>query len=354
MSVQIMGWDIGGAHLKAVGLDAAGRIAFARQEACPLWRGLDQLDAALDRILAALPGPRPSCHAVTMTGELADHFPNRSAGVLALTERMQHRFAGVPVWLFAGVHRLLPAEQLSEADTLRVASANWLASGLWVAQRHPAALFIDVGSTTADLLPIANHTPQHRGYTDSERMRHDELVYTGVARTPAMTVAERVPLGGHWAPAMAEVFATTADIYRLTGELPEPGDQFPAADQGAKTAAGSRQRLARQFGHDAEDFDDRDWAALALYLRERQLMRLREAVEVQLSRGLIGPHAPLVGAGIGRFLIETLALRLQRPYVDFGTCFDAVPDATDFVAADCGPAAAVARLALQQSTGCTP
>ena len=346
MDGSVVGWDIGGAHLKAVRLDATGAIVFARQEACPLWRGLGELEAALARILSHLPKPAADRHGITMTGELADNFPNRTAGVLALAARMREHLAPMPVEVFAGHAGWIAAAALAPDHARRVASANWLASGFWTASRMPEGLLIDIGTTTTDLLPFASGQPRPRGFTDSERMRHDELLYGGVARTPAMTIALRAPVNGAWAPVMAELFATTADVYRLTGELPERADQHPAADQGPKTSAASRQRLARQFGYDAEDLPPAHWQDLARYLRECQLARLREAVELQLSRGLLTEQAPLVGLGVGRFLVRQLAQRLDRPYREFGDLFTTGPAAGDFDAADCGPAAAIAALAL--------
>lgn len=339
----IMGWDIGGAHLKAAKLDANGVVAWVAQEACPLWLGLDRLEHAMDRILDAS-GPA-SHHAITMTGELVDHFPDREHGVLALTAAMVRRLGAGRVRVFAGQNGFIPAEQLLPADTRPVASANWLASGLWTARRLREALFIDIGSTTTDLLPIHHHRVAHRGYTDSERMGYDELLYWGVTRTPAMMFARRGPLEGRWASVMAEYFATAADIYRLTGELQEYADQYPAADRGPKTIAGSQQRLARQFGRDAGSLPPDDWRRLAAYLRERQLMALRDAVAIQLSRDLLSDAAPLAGAGVGRFLVEILAKRLGRAYVDFGDLFTIGPGASGRAVADCGPAAAVAGLA---------
>ena len=41
----VMGWDLGGAHLKAARIEA-GRVSGAASVACPLWQGLDKLDAA--------------------------------------------------------------------------------------------------------------------------------------------------------------------------------------------------------------------------------------------------------------------------------------------------------------------
>jgi probable H4MPT-linked C1 transfer pathway protein len=325
-------------------------VAFVGQEACPLWLGLDRLELALDRLLAAA-GEPVTQHAITMTGELTDHFENREAGVLALTNAMQRRLGSGSVLVFAGLEGFIPAEKLQPADALKVASANWLASGLWLATQMHEALFVDMGSTTTDFLPIAGQRVIHRGYTDSERMGYDELLYTGVARTPAMMLANRVPLAGVWAGVMAEHFATAADVYRLTGELPEHADQMPAADQGPKTVEGSQQRLARQFARDAENLPPRHWQQLAWYLRERQLMALRQAAEIHASSNVLSDTAPIVGAGVGRFLVRVLAERMQRDYLDFGDLFPPTLVAGDFVLADCAPAAAVAGLALRVSGG---
>lgn len=347
MSNTLIGWDIGGAHLKVAQSNVAGGVDRVFQEPCPLWLGLDQLDRALDRILDAISGEPGIRHAITMTGELADHFPSREQGVLALTMAMVRRLGSGCVQVFAGQDGFIPAEKVAPSDTLKVASANWLASGLWSASRLPEALFIDIGSTTTDLLSISNHGVAHRGYTDSERMGYDELLYCGVTRTPAMMFAKEVPLNGGWATVMAEYFASAADIYRLTGELREYADQMPSADHGPKTIEGSQRRLARQFGRDAGELPARCWQQLAGYLRERQLMTLRDAAELQLSRGLLGAAAPLVGAGIGRFLVRVLAERLQRDYVDFSELFATSPGVNGINVADCGPAAAVACLAQQ-------
>jgi probable H4MPT-linked C1 transfer pathway protein len=348
MLVEMIGWDIGGAHLKAAALDASGRILAVVQEACPLWQGLDRLHSALDAALERL-RPAPRCrHAVTMTGELVDCFPGREAGVMALVEAVAERFGPGNVSVFAGHWGFLDAAAVTPQDAVRIASANWLTSGLWTAARLPEALFVDIGSTTTDILPICEQTVKNRGYTDDERMRYDELIYTGIVRTPVMALAERVPFEGEWTGIMAEHFATAADIYRLTGELPEHADQMPAADNGAKTPEGSRRRLARMFGRDAEAASAGAFRRAAEFLRERQLARIRGGLEIQLSRDFLGDEAPLVGAGVGRFLVRELAARLQRPYVDFSDLFSMATSQTEFRAADCAPAAAVACLAARE------
>jgi probable H4MPT-linked C1 transfer pathway protein len=348
MRIEFIGWDIGGAHLKAVAVDESRRILAVMQEPCPLWQGLDWLHAALDRILGRL-SPASGCrHAVTMTGELVDHFANREEGVAALVKAMSKRCPPDSVAVFAGHDGFLPAGAVKLDDAAKIASANWLASGLWAAANLREALFVDIGSTTTDIFLIQNQRVDHRGYTDYERMRYDELIYTGIVRTPVTALADRAPFEGEWIGLMAEHFATTADIYRLTGELPEAADQMPAADGGEKTVEGSARRLARLFGRDADSAPPEHWRLAARFLRERQLGRIRSGVERQLSRGRLSEMAPLVGAGVGRFLVRELAERLEHPYLDFSDLFSMSKPWSEFRIADCAPAAAVACLAMRE------
>jgi len=66
-----IGWDIGGAHLKAARAEN-GRIVAAAEAATPLWQGLDSLHEAFAALKARL-GPA-DLHGVTMSGELCDAF----------------------------------------------------------------------------------------------------------------------------------------------------------------------------------------------------------------------------------------------------------------------------------------
>src|SRR4051812_9204738 len=79
----VIGWDIGGANLKAALVDD-GRVRDVAQWSCELWRGLPRLDDALASAFERWTRWRQALHAVTMTGEMADLFPDREAGVAAI------------------------------------------------------------------------------------------------------------------------------------------------------------------------------------------------------------------------------------------------------------------------------
>jgi len=344
----VIGWDIGGAHLKAARLDAAGRVERVVQLPCALWRGLAELDAALDSAVPVI--GRAPLHAVTMTGEMVDLFPTRRAGVACLVGEMRRRFGEAQLRFYAGPGGFLEADE-AVAAAERVASVNWMASAELVAARVPDALLADIGSTTTDLVVVREGRVRPAGRNDASRLVTGELVYTGVARTPVMAMATEVPFEGETVPLMAEHFATAADVHRLTGRLPPGADVHPAADGGEKTETASARRLARMIGRDAESAPVEAWRSLARWLAARQLRLIERAARGLLLREPIGAEAPVVCAGVGRFLAADLAAALGRRSVDFATLLPESGGAEAVRVSDCAPAVAVAWLARAGSGG---
>ena len=341
----VIGWDLGGAHLKAARLDPGGRVERVVELACPLWRGLAELEQALDLAIAAL-GPAAT-HAVTMTGEMADCFATREEGVACLVAAMRARFTGLR--FYAGESGFVSGDQAASV-ALRVASANWMASAALVAARIPDALLIDIGSTTTDLVPVVEGRVRAHGHDDARRLEARELVYTGVIRTPVMAFAAEVPFHGRSVPLVPELFATAADVHRLSGRLPPDADRHPAADGGDKTEAGSARRLARMIGRDADAAPLDDWRGLARWLAATQVRRIEDACNLLLARESLPADAPVVAAGVGRFLAADLATRLRRPCLEFARLLPD-PGPEPGLVSDCAPAVAVAWLSQDRGGG---
>lgn len=342
----VLGWDLGGAHLKGAVVDEQGRVVLVRQLSCPLWRGLEHFHDAAAQLLETAGEAAPGRHAVTLTGELVDLFESRREGVRRLVDALCVHLPAGAVTVYGGPRGFLsPAEAVRHSG--RVASANWLATASLLALHLDDGVLVDVGSTTTDVIPFAQRRVRANGFTDYDRLRSAELVYTGVVRTPVMAMARRVPVDGQWVPLMAEHFATAADVYRVLGRLPEHADKHPSADNGPKTRRASARRLARMTGCDLEGDSLERWRLVAAHLAERQLQGLQAACERVLSRRGLSGRAPLVGAGVGRFVVRALATRLGRPYVDFCDLVGGSDEVGDDDPADCAPAVAVARLAQE-------
>ena len=106
----------------------------------------------------------------------------------------------------------------------------------------------------------------------------------------------------------------------------------------------SRIIIEKPFGRDLESAPLSAWRQCARHLADLQLGKMGQVCERVLSRAEIPERAPLVGAGVGRFLVKKLAARFGRRYRDFDDLVDTVPDVSSW-ASSCAPAVAVAILA---------
>jgi len=370
MHNTIIGWDVGGAHLKAASMHQ-GRLVQVLQVPCALWRGLDALETAIDEVLQALT-TQPAVHAITMSGELVDLFANREAGVKAISQLMQTKLNGVKRFYAGTLAEDFSAFVALDAVVLHwqhIASANWLASARFVAQQlvsfeHIAyGLLIDIGSTTADFVAITNNEPRCLGFTDAARLQTEELVYTGVIRTPLMALAQKISFEQRTTALAAEHFATTADVYRLLDELSVADDMADTADGQDKSALASARRLARMVGHDVADAPMSSWLALAQAFKLVQLERLKNVAVTHIERMTAPAPMPaagqdllIIGAGAGSFLAKAIAQQLQLQYVDIAQLIRSDSNASASHDAQnisrwgsvCLPAYAVAHLALTQ------
>jgi probable H4MPT-linked C1 transfer pathway protein len=334
----VFGWDLGGANLKLARVED-GRVMAVRQVPCPLLADRAKFDRALDEALKFC-GPGAT-HAVTMTGELSDVFATRAEGVAYLVALMR-KASGEGTLFYSLESGLIDADTAVE-HWPQVASANWHASAALAANLVGDGLLVDIGTTTTDLIPLKDGAPAAHGLTDGERLTEGELIYGGVVRTPVMALVQRAPFKGRMQGVAAERFATMADVYRLTGELPEDADPYPAADQRSKSLEESAGRLARMLGRDACEADFIAWRALAHYVARRQLDGIEAAARALVDREALGPEAPVIGAGCGRFLARRLAKHLDRPYREFAETIDCAPESAE-MAVRCAPAVAVALL----------
>ena len=332
------GWDLGGANIKLARAEE-GRIIAVHQVPCPLVAEPSKFDDAVDEALALC--TPDATHAVTMTGELSDVFPTRAEGVAYLVAMIADA-TGASTRFYNLQSGLVDAENAVE-HWPEIASANWHASATLTASLCSDGLLVDVGTTTTDLIPLKNSKAAAKGLTDGDRLTEGELIYGGIVRTPVMAFTQQAPFKGRMQRMAAERFATMADVYRLTGALPDDADPYPTADRRGKSLEESAARLARMLGRDAEEADPIAWQALAHYVARRQLDQIEADARELFQREDLASDAPVIGAGCGRFLAEQLAKRLDRPYRDFAEIIDCAPEARDMTAA-CAPAAAMALL----------
>ncbi|MBX3440762.1 MAG: hypothetical protein KF774_00045 [Planctomyces sp.] len=292
----IVGWDIGGANIKASdGEQRSIQVEFA------LWDHPDEL-AGLLRRLSDKHFPQATRWALTMTGELADCFTTKRDGVQRLVAAAESASAGrtLDVWTTAGEF-VSPDDARDEP--ILVAAANWHALATWCGRVAPVghALLVDVGSTTTDIVPLKEGFPDPEGRTDSERLISGELVYTGARRTPVNTLANAVTFRRRNCPLAAETFATTLDVHLLLGEISEdPADRSTANGRPA-TRDAALDRLARMICCDREECELEDALEIAGELATAQKLRIAASI-ARVIRRFPEPPETVVVSGSGEFL----------------------------------------------------
>lgn len=336
-----MNWlalDIGGANLKvADGRDYSLSYQFA------LWRDRSMLAQQIRTAISEAP---PCDHlAVTMTGELADCFESKAAGVRyilqAVSTGSDNRHARVYL-----VDGRMVTPQVAVTLPHLVAASNWHAlarfAGRW-ATSGPA-LLIDVGSTTCDVIPLVDGQPAATGTTDTQRLLAGELVYTGVERSPVCGVAHYLPYRGQTCPVAHELFAATRDIYVLLDELPQDAMKLDTSDGQPLTKAASRLRLGRMVGADGDEFNHRDAVAAAHSVADAQAAQLASAISKVTGR-LPGAVRKVVLSGHGEFLARAALAMASQSAPQVSLTAELGPESSR-----CAPAHALAVLAREAAT----
>jgi len=317
---MILGLDIGGANTKAASSDGL----FAESVYLPLWK-----HAPLDDVLERFAARRPQAVAVVITGELADCFSSKREGITSLTAAAARAFS-CPVYFWG-------ASGFTWTDPLELAAANWSASAALLAREVGDCLFVDMGSTTTDLIPVRGGRAQ-AAKTDFLRLAGGDLVYMGLLRTRLDALLPAARIKGQNVPLAPEFFAIMADARLGLCQISKERYACETPDGAGKDREAALRRLARSVCADLEEIGEAAALAIAEQACERQKSILAAAMEKQAEKhGL----TVVMAAGIGEELITVAAAFLGLECVRLSQKYGAA-------ISDVFPAYAVARLAETQ------
>jgi probable H4MPT-linked C1 transfer pathway protein len=269
----VIGIDVGGANLKVA--DARGSAVHY----CPLWTG-----APIADLLRPYAGEEA---AVVMSGELADCFASKAEGVAFIVGEVRSVF---PEARFYGTDG-----RFHDGPDPALAAANWLASADWLRSAHPEAVLLDVGSTTADIVPLGSFD-RLLGLTDLRRLQQGYLLYTGMLRTTVPAIIRSVELGGVRTPLASEHFAQSGDVHLALGHIGPDDYTCDAPDRGPRSREGALRRLARVVCADLDEIGETAALSIAEQVWAAQRDEVGKAVEAAVAAADAGE---VVAAGIG-------------------------------------------------------
>jgi len=277
----MIGIDVGGANLKVV--DSEG----VHLHYCPLWEGAP-LSGLLNRYVTTPDDPA----AVVMSGELADCFKNKMEGISFIVNAVKSAFHAARFYGSDG--------QFHDGAVPQLAAANWLASADFLRTAYPDAVLVDIGSTTADIIPLARFESL-KGLTDLLRLQKGFLIYTGILRGNIATLVQSVTLDGVVTPVSSEYFATSADAHLVLGHITPAQYSCDTPDKKEKTRSAALRRLARVVCADPGEIGTDGAYQIAEQFWEKQ----RELICNQVGRVAAASAArQIIVGGIGASLFS--------------------------------------------------
>ena len=292
--MKIIGWDIGGAHIKAAKIDFKKKTSKTKQIYSPIWKNLNYLKKSIKLIKKKL--GKTNYHAITMTAELSDIFPDRKNGVKHIIN-LSSKILGEKNIFFYSKKNFLK-KKLAIKKPFELNSMNWHATASFISNFFPNCILVDIGSTTSDIIPIKNKKIISKGVSDYQRLKSNELIYLGVLRTPIQAVERKKNL-------INENFANLSDVYRVLNKIPSTFDLLPTLDSKTKNKHDSARRIARIFGKDYKKNHFLKWKKIA-YQIEGEHLKILKSVIKKIEKKNFLKKVPIIGAGIGEFLVKKI------------------------------------------------
>jgi len=247
---------------------------------------------------------------LTMTAELSDAYQTKREGVKHVLTCVSEVFAGLPIFVL-DVDSSLRSMETAKSEPLKVAAANWAATGWLVAQFIKNCIVIDVGSTSTSIIPVIDGCVSATGKTDLKKLIVGELVYTGSLRTNVAAIVNFVPLLGGEAGVSSELFAQSGDVHLVLGNISETDYTTETADGRGKTRREALARLARVVCADSEMLGEEEIEEIAQYVYAKQIEQIANRLKQVYSRvkSLTDFEVPVVVTGLGRTFLARAAAR---------------------------------------------
>ncbi|MBP2144322.1 putative H4MPT-linked C1 transfer pathway protein [Methanococcus voltae] len=185
--------------------------------------------------------------ALVMTAELADSYATKEEGVIAILDAVLEAYADkIPVEniaVFDTEGNFISVEE-AKNNHMRVSASNWRATAEFIKEIDENCVFVDMGSTTTDIIPIKNGKVLAND-NDLERLMNNELLYVGTLRTPLSFLANQINFRGTLSNVSSEYFAITGDVSIIMNKISESDYTCETADGKSTSVDDSLIRISK-------------------------------------------------------------------------------------------------------------
>ena len=296
-----LGIDIGGAHIKIVGLDQFKNICLIKYRKCYLWEDPKKLKQEINFINSLSNNKNIFC-GITMTAELCDIFPDRLTGAKVIISHCKK--IKFNTFLYSYSEKIF--EKFQSRNLSNLISMNWHSIGRYLAKFVNNAIVIDFGSTSTDFICIKNGKIMNKAFNDFTRLLNGEMLYTGLIRTPIFAIKKNIKYKSKNISIIPEYFSNTSDIYRINKKIKKEFDIGDETDFSDKNIIGSYKRIARSFGMDYHSSDKLFIKKLSENIMNEQLNMILKNTKKLLSKYNMNKKSNIILSGIGQEVLKEL------------------------------------------------
>ena len=301
-------WDIGGAHLKRCIMD--WRKHSCSIFLCELWKN-NCLQEIINKTNKTYGKKREVLNIVTMSGEMSDIYNSRLDGVNKILKVFKS-YSNTKIYT-KRKGLIFLKERNIKSD---IASSNWHVTAEYLKKYINNGMIIDLGSTTTDFILIKNKNIINKRFDDFSGLKNQELVYSGVLRTPIFWITKSVKIRGQLLSIIPENFSTFADILVILNVIPKSYYYSSTADGKDKTKIDSLKRLSRSFGFDYKP-DKRLLLYKAAYLIYTHFIKDTTNIINNHLKKNYSKHKDvmIIGTGIGENLVAKICKSCKFRYL---------------------------------------
>ncbi|WP_296892745.1 hydantoinase/oxoprolinase family protein [uncultured Methanobrevibacter sp.] len=306
--MKVAGFDIGGANTDLAVIDFEGEeiknieVDFAY---LPMWSNNGDLSRVLLELIEKIcPVSEIDAVGISMTAELVDAYDTKKDGVLDVVGKCEETFE-CPI-AYVGIEGMMSKAEI-ENTPLKAAAANWIATAQIATLISDNCIFIDTGSTTTDIIPIKDGKECAIGKSDFDRSATGELVYTGTLRTNLASFLDKVKLNGKEYRVASELFAQTADVYRVLDLISEDDYVCDTFDGESKSKLDCAKRIARVVCADLEMLSMEDITEMCKFIHQKQIEQIADGLKQVCEEQNLDL---IVTTGLGKDILDKKAAEL--------------------------------------------
>ena len=304
--IKFLGIDIGGAHIKLVGLNEKKELIFVDYIKFYFWKEEKSINKVFNYINSK--SNKNTLSGITMTAELCDIFKNRLDGfrkIYNYCKKLKNDY-----FFYTKSKKKI----FKKTDYSEIVSMNWHSIGRLLERQLKNAIIVDFGSTTTDIICVKNHIIQNKNFDDFSRINSNELVYTGLTRTPIFAIDKKVRINRKYFEIIPEFFSDMSDVYRINSILKKQFDIDETADGKRRSKFSSYARLSRNFGLDFKKSNQNLIKDLSKEIIKTQLEKIYLAIKKNRAKYKIEKKSEIIVCGIGKDVLSDF-LNLKKEQV---------------------------------------